>query len=190
LPPFRALRSLQFKPKSGINGASLRATPQPLRWSVKWKKRQNSFERGEIAFVTSKTGRQQIIPIAARLREYIESELPISDDPKGPLFPKAFSSVAGQFERVGTLSNQFHDVMVEAGLVSHRAHAKKGTGRARKRLGAELSFHCLRHTATSLMKEAALGTGAESPIRFPQSPTRFPARSVSFRSVWPTAGLR
>jgi hypothetical protein len=113
-----------------------------------------------------------------------------SHDPKGPLFPKAFSTVAGQFDRVGTLSNQFHDVMVEAGLVSHRAHAKKGTGRAGKRLGAELSFHCLRHTATSLMKEAGIGTGAESSIRFPQSPTRFPAGSVSFRSVWPTDGLR
>jgi hypothetical protein len=30
------------------------------------------------------------------------------------------------------------------------------------------------------MKEAGIGTGAESSIRFPQSPTRFPAGSVSF----------
>ena len=121
-----------------------------------------SLERGEIAFVTSKTGRQQIIPIATMLREYIESELPISDDPKGPLFPKAFSTIAGQFDRVGTLSNQFHDVMVEAGLVSPRTHANKGTGRDGKRSGTELSFHCLRHTATSLMKEAGI---AEATVR-------------------------
>ena len=121
-----------------------------------------NLERGEIAFVMSKTSRQQIIPIAATLREYIENELPISDDPRGPLFPKAFSTVTGQFDRVGTLSNQFYDVMVEAGLVSHRPHAKKGTGRDGKRSGTELSFHCLRHTATSLMKEAGI---AEATVR-------------------------
>jgi integrase len=114
------------------------------------------LERGEISFVTSKTGRQQIIPMATALREYIENEMPTSDDPKDPLFPKAFSTVAGQFDRVGTLSNQFYELMVEAGLVPYRSHAKKRTGRAGKRSGTELSFHCLRHTATSLMKEAGV----------------------------------
>jgi integrase len=115
-----------------------------------------NVQRCEIAFVTSKTGRQQIIPIAAPLREYMENDLPVSDDPKDSLFPRAHSTVTGQFDRVGTLSNQFYDLMVEAGLVPPRSHAKKGGGRASKRSGTELSFHCLRHTATSLMKGAGI----------------------------------
>jgi integrase len=77
-----------------------------------------NLNRGQIAFVTSKTGRQQIIPIAAPLLEYVTHELPAPDDPKAPLFPKACRTVKVQFDRVSTLSNQFHDLMVEAGLAA------------------------------------------------------------------------
>jgi integrase len=116
-----------------------------------------NLDRGDISFVTSKTGRQQIIPIASTLREYIENELPASDDPKAPLFPKAFQTIDNQGNRVASLSRQFYeDVMTEAGLVPARTHKKKGAGRTGRRAANELSFHCLRHTATSLMKEAGI----------------------------------
>ena len=82
--------------------------------------------------------------------------MPISDDPKDSLFPRAASTVTGQFDRVGTLSNQFHDLLVKAGLLPFRSHAKRSAGRASRRSATELSFHCLRHTATSLMKEAGI----------------------------------
>jgi hypothetical protein len=72
------------------------------------------------------------------------------------LFPKAFHTVSAQCDRVGTLSNQFYEVMVEAGLVPARSHAKKPGRESSKRVGLGLSFHCLRHTATSLMKEAGI----------------------------------
>jgi hypothetical protein len=50
--------------------------------------------------------------------------LPVTDDARAPLFPKAFQTVSVQCDRVGTLSNQFYEVMVEAGLVPARSHAK------------------------------------------------------------------
>jgi integrase len=116
-----------------------------------------NLERGEISFVTSKTGRQQIIPIAGSLRDYIENELPVSDDLKAPLFPKTYQTIANQGNRVASLSRQFYeDIMTEAGLVPPRSRKNKGVGRSGRREWNGLSFHCLRHTATSLMKEAGI----------------------------------
>ena len=50
-----------------------------------------------MAFVTTKTGRAQNIPIAAPLLRFIAEELPAPDDPVAPLFPRAheMSSVSG-----------------------------------------------------------------------------------------------
>jgi integrase len=42
----------------------------------------------EIRFVTSKTSKQQIIPMAAPLRKHVE-RLNASDDPKQPVHPRA-----------------------------------------------------------------------------------------------------
>jgi len=46
--------------------------------------------------------------------------------------------------------------MVEAGLARERSRKNTGTGRSVKRETSELSFHSLRHTATSLMKNAGI----------------------------------
>ena len=48
--------------------------------------------------------------------------------------------------------------MASAGLVSSRSHQKKtdGLGRDGRRSQNDLSFHSLRHTATSLMKNAGI----------------------------------
>lgn len=112
----------------------------------------------ELRLVTGKTGRQQIIPIAAPLLRYIESDLKAGDDPRAPLFPKACRIVEQQQGRTGSLSIQFHRIMSDAGLVPARTHEAKenGPGRSGRRVQNELSFHCLRHTATSLMKNAGI----------------------------------
>jgi integrase len=113
-------------------------------------------ELGELRLATSKTGRQQIIPIAPPLRKHIET-LPAGDDPSQPLHPNAHMSVT-KSGKVGTLSRQFYEIMVEAGLVAPKKHRKSDDceGRDGRKRMSEICFHSLRHTATSLMKNAGV----------------------------------
>ena len=46
--------------------------------------------------------------------------------------------------------------MVKAGLVEDKNHQSTGKGRGAKREVSKLSFHCLRHTATSMLKNAGV----------------------------------
>jgi len=58
----------------------------------------------------------------------------------------------------GHLSNQFADLLAEAGLREKKPHRKNGNNAAPSGgngIGA-LSFHCLRHTAVTMMKEAGI----------------------------------
>ncbi len=128
-------------------GARLRDIAQ-LGW-------QNvDLEAKELRFVTGKTGRQMHLPIAAPLLAYLQ-ELPSSDEPRAPLFPNAYKvAIAGGSD--SRLSQQFHDILVSAGLAEDRGKEKTGNGRAKKRQLSELSFHSLRHTATSLLKSAGV----------------------------------
>ena len=104
----------------------------------------------ELAFVSGKTGRRMRIPLAAPLQRYIAT-LPAGDDPEQPLFPRAFNT-----KRTGTLSNDFYDIMADAGLVESRNHRGNGRGRSSARTFNAIGFHALRHTATSLMKNAGI----------------------------------
>jgi len=59
----------------------------------------------------------------------------------------------------GTLSRQFYEILATAGLAkakSHKVVKGKGKGRDTRRTTGGLSFHCLRHTATSLLKNAGV----------------------------------
>lgn len=108
------------------------------------------LEQNFLSFVTAKTGRRQQIPLAAPLRAHLES-LPVCDDPRALLFPKAAAS--------NRRSNQFYDILVAAGLAKERTKENTdntGKGRRTRRVVNELSFHCLRHTATSLLKIAGV----------------------------------
>ena len=55
---------------------------------------------------------------------------------------------------------QTSEILVAAGLTKSRyegkSHASRGIGRNAKREGTPLSFHCLRHTAVSLLKDAGV----------------------------------
>ena len=112
--------------------------------------------RGEIRFVTRKTNRMKILPIPSPLRRAIE-ELSSSDDAAAPLHPRAFAVLAKQ-GKTGTLSNQFANLLAQAGLREKKAHRKAvPTDDVNTRSSsAELSFHCLRHTANTMMKEAGV----------------------------------
>jgi integrase len=114
------------------------------------------LDRGEFRFATSKTGRRQVIPIARPLRQHIET-LPAGDDPHAPLFPSAFLIATGNRD-TSRLSQQFHDLLVSAGLALPRPPEWKpqGKGRESPRERSEVTSHSLRHTATSLLKNAGV----------------------------------
>ena len=119
-----------------------------LRWS------HIDLEHAEVSILTEKTGRTQIIPIAAPLLRFITEELPVPDDPVAPLFPRAHENVQ-RLRRVGSLSRQFHELLVRAGLVEPEEHHAKREGSKRRTVHA-LSFHSLRHTTTSILKNAVV----------------------------------
>lgn len=112
------------------------------------------LDRQEIRLVTEKTGRRQILPLAAPLLRHIES-LPAGDNPNAPLFSRAYAVLQRQ-GRAGNLSNQFHKILVAAGFADKRSHHSTGKGRNTSRAQNEISFHSLRHTATSLLKNAGV----------------------------------
>lgn len=110
-------------------------------------------EKNQIRLVTRKTGKTMLLPIAAPLRSHISS-LKGSDDTKAPVHPRSFATIQRQKGRAGPLSNQFAALLVDAGLREDKA--RPGNGRNVRRAKNELSFHCLRHTAVSLLKDAGI----------------------------------
>ena len=121
--------------------------------SLTWA--QIDLTRDEILLTVRKTRKRLLVPIAPPLHEHIVN-LSASDNPRGPLHPNAFRIMSSQNGRVGTLSLQFAELLADAGLREPRKHQSKGIGRDGKRAGMDLSFHSLRHTAVSLLKDAGI----------------------------------
>jgi len=109
-----------------------------------------NLEGGEIAFTTRKTGRRIVLPLVQPLGDYLAS-LPASDNPNAYIFPNAASA-----KRTGTLSNQFREILVDAGLVEPRGHESTGKGRSQARETSEISFHSLRHSAVTMLKASGV----------------------------------
>jgi integrase len=110
---------------------------------------QVDLEQKEIHFHTRKTGRDVHTPIAEPLQKYLLTRAGV-DDATAPLFPAA----AGVGSSI--LSRHFNDILAVAGLVPKRSHQASKQGRSSRRETSALSFHCLRHTATSLLKNAGV----------------------------------
>jgi integrase len=107
------------------------------------------LQNQELTLSEKKTGATRSIPIAKPLLKQFET-LPVSDDPNAPFC----HSLVGKTE--SWLSNQFYDLMTSVGLVPKRDHVSKGKGRDRRRTQSKITFHALRHTATSLLKNAGV----------------------------------
>jgi integrase len=110
------------------------------------------LDTGEVAFSTRKTGRRIVLPLVQPLADYLAS-LPGSDNPNAFIFPRAASA-----KRTASLSNQFRDILVAAGLVEPRPRGHKSTGKGRDqaREASEISFHSLRHSAVTMLKAAGV----------------------------------
>jgi integrase len=112
------------------------------------------LQRQELTVTTAKTGRRQILPLAKPVLAYLEN-LNSGDKPDQPLFPEAYGART-RSQYGGTLSNQFYQILVAAGLANKRTHESLEKGRGARRELNALSFHSLRHTATSLLKNAGV----------------------------------
>jgi integrase len=121
-----------------------------LRWS------NIDLVNNQLRFVTAKTGRTMILPLAPPLRKHLE-EKPSSDDPHSPLHPRAFAILA-RSAGPSTLSYQFGEILSQAGLRPKTEALSAGDNRTHTRRYREhaLSFHCLRHTCVSLLHAAGL----------------------------------
>jgi len=112
-----------------------------------------NMETGDIVLRTRKTGRPMAIPLIKPLRDVLD-QLPASDDPNAFVFP-----TLAEAKRTSVLSNQFREILVEAGLVEPRSHASRSIGRTGRRERPELSFHSLRHSTVTLLKANGVADG-------------------------------
>jgi integrase len=112
------------------------------------------LELSQIRFVTAKTTRSMILPMAPALAKHVLL-LAASDNPGAPLHPRAYAIVKTQ-GRSGPLSNRFSDLLAQAGLREKKTHHKTLNGRSARRQSTGLSFHGLRHSATSFLHEAGI----------------------------------
>ena len=110
--------------------------------------------KGDLRFVTGKTGRRMHLPLAASLVAHVET-MKAGDDASAPLFP-ASAVIANNSAGDSRLSQQFHAILVDAGMAKDRTKRETGKGHSGRRTVSAISFHSLRHTATSLLKNAGV----------------------------------
>lgn len=137
-------------------------TGQRLKDIVRLTWQNLDIENEELRFVTAKTSRRMAIPIAAPLLAHVQT-MPAGDDPAAPLFPTAYAAV-GKDGNVGRLSQQFYEILFAAGMAKERGREETGKGHGQRRTVNEISFHSLRHTATSLLKNAGVSAAVAMDI--------------------------
>jgi integrase len=110
------------------------------------------LDNGEIVFTTRKTGRRVVLPLVQPIADYLAA-LPASDNPDAFIFPNSATH-----KRTASLSNQFREILVEAGLAAPlpHGHGSTGKGRSGTRKASEISFHSLRHSAVTMLKAAGV----------------------------------
>ena len=116
--------------------------------SLGWN--QVDTAEGVVHFVTAKTGAVLDIPMAPPLADWLGS-VQVPKSSAAPLFTAANAAT------VSMNSKAFAKILVAAGLRKEMPnHKGTGKGRNAKREASEVTFHCLRHTATSLLKNAGV----------------------------------
>jgi integrase len=115
-----------------------------LRWD------QIDLDYGQLSMRTRKTGGRVIIPLAGPVIEYL-SKIPAAKRTEY-VFPDQYRLLENT-GRSAAISNQFSDILARAGLGQKRGHRKTGGSKRGPKKVNELSFHSLRHTTTSLLKQ-------------------------------------
>lgn len=110
--------------------------------------REVDLMNGSIALATGKTGREVNIPISEPLARHLGAIA--GDDADAPLCPALYAKPAGR------LSAEFHKIMVKAGMAEPRDYEVTGKGHVARRKASTISFHSLRHSATSELKSTGV----------------------------------
>ncbi len=119
--------------------------------------RRIDLDQKLLAFKSLKTGRDMVIPLAGDLIDYLQKNHPQNCSGETPVFPKASKAKRDTEGESRKLSAQFTNYLIEAKLVKPRPKDKNsGKGHSVRRQVSELSFHSLRHTATSWLKRAGV----------------------------------
>jgi integrase len=113
------------------------------------------LERDEIRFVACKTGKRMTVPICEPLKNHILSLPPPSEASDTPLHPRAYETIRKQ-GRAANVSRWFAELLAQAGFRTISDHRSHGIGRSARRKREQLSFHSLRHSATTLLHEAGV----------------------------------
>jgi integrase len=114
-----------------------------------------NLNEGVIRLRTRKTKLKIEIPIVGPLREHLLSVHSLNGNSR-VLHPRAAAKMRAQKGRTNSLSNEFIELLVAAGLREARTHQSTGKGRGSSRTVNALSFHSLRHTAVSMLKHAGV----------------------------------
>jgi integrase len=115
-----------------------------LRWSAL------DLEQNTVRFYTAKTNTSITIPMAPALREHVMN-LPAGDDPESPLHPR-YCKLHKHSQ--SNLSMHFAELLSAVGLRASVQADEVLTGKRKNRNA--LSFHSLRYTAVTLLKEAGI----------------------------------
>ncbi|MES2470264.1 MAG: tyrosine-type recombinase/integrase [Verrucomicrobiota bacterium] len=115
---------------------------------LKWE--SVDLDAGLIKLTTGKTGKHMTIPIAGPLRTALEAQKEVSGK-EDYVHPKSAKRAASG---IGGVSNLFGKILIKAGIREKPAKDKERQGNRRESQGP--SFHCLRHTTVSLLKEAGI----------------------------------
>ena len=116
-----------------------------LRWH------QLDLQRATLGFVARKTGATVALPLVPQIIDSL-AELPSSDDPRAPVFPDLHALKRPR------RSTAFREILAGVGLAVplDRDRGKRPPRESRSRQTSELSFHSLRHTATTMLKAAGV----------------------------------
>jgi integrase len=117
------------------------------------------LEEGVVRLVTGKRGKVVVVPMCEPLEAHVLS-LKAGDKPDAYVHPK--SGALGQASKnksVEGLSRQFGDLLARCGFRALNTNHAKIEGRtSKRRVVNELSFHSLRHSAVSMMKNAGVSS--------------------------------
>lgn len=123
--------------------------------TLDWKR--VNMERFELAFRTSKTKKQMHLPLSKELVALLAA-VPVLER-LGPVHPR-LCALRLAAKKSAPLSAEFHSLLVRTGIVKPRPHHVRrnepGSSRHRRE---EVSFHALRHTCTSLLRDAGAPVG-------------------------------
>jgi integrase len=112
------------------------------------------LETNVIRLIATKTNKTVVVPIAPPLRDHLDT-LPVSDIPGAPLHPRAFEYYRNP-KLITNVSNGFASLLAQAGLREPPVHRNTGKGHLGRKTVNRLTFHSLRHTAVSLLKDAGV----------------------------------